>query len=459
MRFQNTAFRLGKCFYSRKLTVGVQSPKYLFHMQDNIGGMFDSISRSGIGGANSAGFTGANQFKFTSGTSLGGSSSDLWTLPSALSFAGDFGIDLWLNPTSSCSNCNSILSAKNPGYNPQTLFGFDTAFKLGFWNNSNLNAPTMLASTAMTSGVMQHAAITRKGSTVRIFLNGVVVATATISGTINFGLGGKTVLFENGQTGVNGTNGSFKGYVDELRICEFCPWDEAFTPPTAPYADPLPPTSLPFFLMHMDGANGSTAFVDSGSTSLSLAANGGAQVSTAASQFGGSSLALNGTSGCYVESSAPSVVSRLSGNDFTIDFRVKFNSMAGWNIIAVHGFNPADTGFYLATSSGGICFAYGLGTGTASVELWTPFSLMTTGAFYNVRVTRIGSTLRIFINGTLRASSTISVPIASSSTDKLRIGGLNPTTTINGNIDEFYILNGYALNVGDYVPPTAAYTS
>lgn len=214
---------------------GALVSKYLFHFQDNLGGLHESITNVEVGVGNLAGYTGANQFKFVSGTNIGPSNSDNWTLPATLSFAGDFGIDLWLNPTSSCSNGNTILSAKNPGYNPQTLFGFDTAYKLGLWNNSNLSAPTMLASTAMTSGVMQHAAITRKGSTVRIFLGGVVVATATISGAINFGVGGKTLLFANGQSGLSGTNGSFNGYVDELRICEYCPWDSAFTPPTAAY--------------------------------------------------------------------------------------------------------------------------------------------------------------------------------------------------------------------------------
>lgn len=214
---------------------GALASKYLFHFQDNLGGMHESITNVEVGNGNIAGYTGANQFKFTAGTFVVASNTDSWPLPATLSFAGDFGIDLWLNPTATCSNGNSIVSAKNSGYNPQTVFGFDTAYRLALWNNSNLGAPTMLASTAMTSGVIQHAAITRKGSTVRIFLGGAVVATATISGTIDLSVGGKTLLFANGQTGLSGTNGSFQGYVDELRICDYCPWDAAFTPPTAAY--------------------------------------------------------------------------------------------------------------------------------------------------------------------------------------------------------------------------------
>jgi hypothetical protein len=82
---------------------------------------------------------------------------------------------------------------------------------------------------------------------------------------------------------------------------------------------PAPSVSL---LLHMDGANGSTAFIDA-SGNYAVTAVGNAAISTAFSKFGGASASFDG-SGDYLQISTSSNPTPFDfyGQDFTIDFWV-----------------------------------------------------------------------------------------------------------------------------------------
>ena len=78
----------------------------------------------------------------------------------------------------------------------------------------------------ISSGVLNYYALTRQESTVRDFLNGNLLSTATFSGSIPIDTIG---------AGFEGTSNPFFGNIDEVIISNECLYTASFTPPTQPF--------------------------------------------------------------------------------------------------------------------------------------------------------------------------------------------------------------------------------
>jgi Concanavalin A-like lectin/glucanases superfamily len=85
-----------------------------------------------------------------------------------------------------------------------------------------------------------HVSFNRQGSTLRLFIDGVLEATNTIAGSINDSSG----FFALGQDG-DDTASRYKGYLDEFTFCRFSRRSAAFTPIAANYPNPAAPALLP----------------------------------------------------------------------------------------------------------------------------------------------------------------------------------------------------------------------
>lgn len=94
-----------------------------------------------------------------------------------------------------------------------------------YWFDGSTN---LLATPAPAQNTWHHVAICRQGSTIRMFLNGALVSSATYSTNIastNMRIGTST-------TGV----GTLDGYIDEFRVTKgVARYTAAFTPPSAPF--------------------------------------------------------------------------------------------------------------------------------------------------------------------------------------------------------------------------------
>jgi hypothetical protein len=80
----------------------------------------------------------------------------------------------------------------------------------------------------LISGVFNHYELTRQGTTVRLFINGNLLATVTFSGSISIDTIG---------AGYAGTSNQIFGNMDEVIILGECLHTASFTPPTAPYSN------------------------------------------------------------------------------------------------------------------------------------------------------------------------------------------------------------------------------
>jgi hypothetical protein len=145
----------------------------------------------------------------------------------ALDFGtGDFTVEFWLFPT--ILTFNIFLSAPNNG---QTQIGYDSTSDiryLYFYNGANIIRDTTNAS--LTSNQWNHVVLSRSGTTLSLFTNGVRRGTATYSSAISF----STCTIGGYYLGGLDTS----GYMSNLRIVKgtavYNPTQTTYTVPTAP---------------------------------------------------------------------------------------------------------------------------------------------------------------------------------------------------------------------------------
>jgi hypothetical protein len=206
-------------------------------------------------------------------------------------------------------------------------------------------------------------------------------------------------------------------------------------------------------LLHGDGTNGSTTITDSSGSPKTVTAVGNAQISTAQSKFGGASIAFDGT-GDYLTVPAGSDFS--FPGDFTVETFLYLNGTPG----------VYDTITEIGTYLNGILFRVN-GTangydiiinGTAN-RIDVVISGNPVSQWVHLALTRSGSTVRLFVEGTLRGSTTATGTVNSTS-GTTRIGFEKDGTSgreLNGYLDEFRITKGVARYTANFTPPTAPF--
>lgn len=216
-------------------------------------------------------------------------------------------------------------------------------------------------------------------------------------------------------------------------------------------------------VLHMDGSDASTTFTDSSLTPKTFTAVADAQIDTAQSVFDGASGLFDGTgdalSAAYDSDFFP------ASNPFTIDFRIRFNSVATCVMFAVGNNNTAEYGYAFYYAGGNIVFAqYNTGLNNLVSKAWTPSA----NTWYHVALIRgwggVNDDWAITIDGTqIGTTSTVSGSIpASAPTTTVRVAcqyniGSN-VNFVNGWIDEFRFSKGIARWTSNFTPPTEAYS-
>lgn len=212
-------------------------------------------------------------------------------------------------------------------------------------------------------------------------------------------------------------------------------------------------------LLHMDGANDSTTFIDE--TGKTVTPVGNAKISTAVTL-------VEAQAGLFVSSgdrlSVPdSAGLELAANDFTLEATVRFTGYAynysgayaavliGKDQVGARAYHWKIAG--TASSYDSIVFS----TAGAEVSVSYSFALNTT---YRVAVSKNGTSMRFFVEGTqagaTQTHSTTIADVAAGTT----VGGINYTSfeySVNGRLDEVRITNGTGRYTADYTPQTEAF--
>jgi len=201
-------------------------------------------------------------------------------------------------------------------------------------------------------------------------------------------------------------------------------------------------------LLHFNGTNGSTTFTDE--KTITWTAVGNAALTTTSPKFGSASLGVDGT-GDYI-TAADNARWDIGTSNYTVEFWINF--AADTSIYAFsHGAGP-NFGIQYNTT-GNVWENYHNGASVVTSGVWSPV----VGTWYHIALTRSGSSVRFFIDGTQSGSTGTSAADITGGATVFSIGAFNDgSNTLNGKIDEFSLIDGFARWTGNFTAPTAEYT-
>lgn len=209
-------------------------------------------------------------------------------------------------------------------------------------------------------------------------------------------------------------------------------------------------------MLHFNGEDSSTNFIDSSFSNHTVTANGNAQIDTAQKQFGSASGLFDG-SGDYL-SLADSDDWFFSSEDFSIDFWIRFNDILSDNICgqwvadgdqSYFQLDPAYMAFYDAQGGDNIGFA---GTWAAvDASIWHHIALVRDDNNWYFFVD--GSRKNLILTG-IGWSATLANHNAVFSIGADKVSGI-PRGFLNGWLDEFRVSNGIARWTSNFSLPTS----
>jgi len=209
-------------------------------------------------------------------------------------------------------------------------------------------------------------------------------------------------------------------------------------------------------MLHFNGENGSTNIVDDSDSNHSVTTYGTAKLSSAEERFGSASLLLDGINDYITVPDSDDW--NFGAGDFTMDFWVRFNSVAspcGFYDQAVNSSNMVYWAWYQTINT----LYFGAFLGANCVGQWGCSWSPSINTWYHIAVVRNGSTPYIFIDG---VSKTLTIDTAPGTFPDIaadpKIGYyVNNSYYMNGYIDEFRISKGIARWTTDFTPPSSEY--
>ena len=363
----------------------------------------------------------------------------------ALNFGtGDFTIEVWAyqpNITAG-TRCIVTLSPYATGNTGWTLYS-GAGYLAWFVSGANRIVTTAF----MPAGTWNHVAVVRSSGTTKIYLNGTVSGTPYTDAT-NY----------SGTSQIVGSDGTqhFSGYLSNLRIIKgTAVYTAAFTPPTTPLTA-VANTSL---LILQDNK-----FIDKSTNAHAITQFGNAAIT----QFGpftpyspdGKSGYFDGT-GDYL--TVPDNASFEMDGDFTVEawFYMTATPGAGLfgNIIS-KGAAGIYQPYYIFVNSSNALLFYSSSNGTTwDVASAISFGTIKVNNWYHVVVSRQGTSMRLFLNGSLITTITNGNALFNN-TRAVAIGARSDgTETFTGYINDVRIVKGTAVYTEAFTPPTTPLTS
>jgi hypothetical protein len=221
---------------------------------------------------------------------------------------GDFTIEFWMY-TSSSGNSNRGLMAfsHNASNYAQALWFFSTASTISFWCSSNGTAWDVASNVATGTFALNtwyHVAVSRSGSSIRLFFNGVLQNTVTFAGTL-------TGTYDRNWIGATTANGYYNGLLSNIRVVKgTAVYTANFTPPQAI----LPAiTNTQLLLNVTDSAN----FIKDNSTNNLTVTNNGPATWTTTGPFNQGSTVLK----------------QRQVNDGTLEVSTQFDEFTGAPVV------------------------------------------------------------------------------------------------------------------------------
>jgi hypothetical protein len=396
------------------------------------------------------------QAKF--GTSSGSFNGTSWvTMPvssTPLAFgAGDFTIEAWVYPTASttngviyCGQCNQDgVAANNSVYFAISSSGAANSGMAVGATGYNVNC----ANPALNQ--WSHVALVRYGSTLTTYLNGVVVQSIAVTGTMNVG---NTTFVPSIGSASNG-GAPFTGYIDEFRISKgLARYTAAFTPPISAFLSSVGVSDQYYSsvtsLLAMNGVNGSTTITDTGPTPLTWTnVSNLVTLNTATFKYGTASAFFSGAStGITGDGSAAFA---FGTGDWTVEMWVKPSATGMQGLYVDQISSGADTtrkAIYL-NATNNVLFV------TGATNQITGTTVVPTTSFTHIAVCRAAGVTRLFVNGAQEGISWTDATNYTVGAARPVIGNDSPITTawaFIGYMDDVRISKGFGRYSSNFTP-------
>jgi hypothetical protein len=206
-------------------------------------------------------------------------------------------------------------------------------------------------------------------------------------------------------------------------------------------------------LVHFDGTNGSTSASDVSYKAHALTARNGAVLTTTAGdfKFGTAAASVGGSGACF--DTPGSTDFQFGTGDFTVECWLKTSDTDGGLVDYITNGQSGSWQIYIEGNK----IAWYAG----STRKLIGSTNVNDGTYHHIALSRSGTTLRAYLDGTLEASTTDSTNY-SYATAQLSIGRQNfgsPSTPddLIGKIDEVRITKGIARYTSNFTAPAAAF--
>lgn len=377
-----------------------------------------------------------------------------------------FTVELWLYyiPSESATSYGAFFDNGSQG----VFLSFGTArTNLIFYSTVSGQGDVGGFAHGMAANTWNHLAFVRNGTTQTIYVNGASIGSYTsVSGTMS----AQSATAVVGTYSLGTASYPCGGYISNMRIVNgVAVYTGNFTPPTLP----LTTAGATSAACYPSTTNVNISFAASSTSLLLNGTNSGildysrnnvirtvssAQISTAQSKFGGSSI--------YFNSSFLAIpwneVFYIGNGDYTCECWINLSTFGE----IVGAFNTASPypGWLMSTSFGGSGKLSVFFADSSASQTITSTGSISTNTWTHIAFTKQGTSIRLFINGSLDTTTTLSMSggtIVGRSNQQINIGAdsnstTSPTRRIVGYIDDLRITKGIARYTSTFTPPTSA---
>lgn len=378
-------------------------------------------------------------------TEFTGNGTTYVSAPSNAAFAfgtGDFTVEAWIYPNFSAFNSTIV----------GCLAGVTVDWVVVRNLSGNIEVRSSAFSTLTSSGTAPlntwtHVAVTRSGTTLTIWLNGVSSGTSSTSGNI---VSIQNLMIGNGLTSSGGSR-SYGGYISNVRVVKG----------TAVYTAGFNPSTTP--LTAISGTSiltcQSNRFIDNSSNAFAITAGNGVPISSFGPFVPVSQYVAADGGAVYLSSSYATVPTNaalnLESGDFTIESWVYIPAAQtpGAAIVASGVFGPYVLYFSSAQT---LVFFAGSGGSSWAVNGLNVATTLVTNTWHHVAITRSGSTFTSYLNGSRVATASSSASLTSGASTAIGYY----SAALNGYLSGLRIVKGTAVYSGaTYTVPTAPVTA
>jgi hypothetical protein len=383
----------------------------------------------------------------------GGTSTGLQTPTSTnLNLTGDFTIECWFNFTSTAGVYSAIWTCGNGLFNLESAISYNYPVADAF--NFNVQGANIVSSNAISLNTWYHIAITRSGSTTRMFINGSIVSTSTASYTITDATVYPNTI-GNRVPSAPSANYPFYGYISNFRIVKgTAVYTSAFTPSTTP----LTVISGTALLTCADNR-----FIDDSANNFIITANGtpsvqrfnpfGTATAYSTSVIGGSGYFDN--SGDYLDAPTNNAAFQFGTGDFTVECWVYQNATNSYPTVLEIDNHVSNGGilFYVGTTTGEVG-AYNGTTGFLGTATAPPLN-----TWNHIAWVRSSGTFKIYVNGVGNAGVSFTTNLNISATVTVNTNRTSGSYNLAGNISNLRLVKGTAVYTSNFTPSTAPLTA